>query len=240
MERLQKVMAHAGIASRRKCEEIIKEGRVSVNNQQVTEMGYQVKKDDVIKVDGVPIQREVRTYILLNKPRGTVSTVDDPHDRETVIDLIDGIEERIYPVGRLDYDTTGALLLTNDGELANKLMHPRYEFEKTYVAKVEGEVSHDEIKLLQTGVKIDGKLSAPAKAKLLDYDFKTKKSLVELIIHEGKNHQVKKMFEAINHPVEKLTREKYGFLTTKGLQSGQWRELKNHEVRELYQVVNRK
>lgn len=240
MERLQKVMAHAGIASRRKCEEIIKEGRVSVNNQQVTEMGYQVKKDDVIKVDGVPIQREVRTYILLNKPRGTVSTVDDPHDRETVIDLIDGIEERIYPVGRLDYDTTGALLLTNDGELANKLMHPRYEFEKTYVAKVEGEVSHEEIKLLQTGVKVDGKLSAPAKAKLLDYDFKTKKALVELIIHEGKNHQVKKMFEAINHPVEKLTREKYGFLTTKGLQSGQWRELKNYEVRELYQVVNRK
>lgn len=238
MERLQKVMAHAGIASRRKCEDIIKEGRVSVNNQIVTEMGVQVKKDDLIKVDGVPIEREIRTYILLNKPRGTVSTVDDPHERDTVVDLIEGVEERIYPVGRLDYDTTGVLLLTNDGELANKLMHPSYEVEKTYMAKVEGEVSLEEIKKLETGVKVDGELSAPAKAKLLDYDFKAKKSMVELIIHEGKNHQVKKMFETINHPVEKLTREKYCFLTAKGLQSGQWRELKNHEVRELYQVVN--
>lgn len=238
MERLQKVMAHAGVASRRKSEDIIKEGRVSVNGEIVTEMGVQVKKDDVIKVDGVPIEREVRMYVLLNKPRGTVSTADDPHDRETVVDLVEGIEERLYPVGRLDYDTTGVLLLTNDGELANKLMHPSYEFEKTYVAKVDGQVTPGDLKTLEEGVMVDGDLSAPAQAQLLDYQGDTNKSMVELVIHEGKNHQVKKMFEAINHPVDKLTREKYGFLTAEGLQSGEWRELKNHEVRQLYNTVN--
>lgn len=238
MERLQKVMAHAGVASRRKSEAIIKAGRVAVNDKIVTDMGVQVKKDDVIKVDGIPIEREVRVYILLNKPRGTISTVDDPKDRDTVLELVEEIEERIYPVGRLDYDTTGALLLTNDGELANKLMHPRYEFEKTYIAKVEGSVTKAELRQLEIGVKVDGVKSAPAKAKLLDYDRQADKSMVELVIHEGKNHQVKKMMEAINHPVEKLTREKYGFLTTEGLQSGEWRELRSAEVSRLYQIVN--
>lgn len=238
MERLQKVMAHAGIASRRKSEAIIKEGRVAVNDKIVTDMGIQVKKDDIIKVDGIPIEREVRVYILLNKPRGTVSTVDDPKNRDTVLELIEDIEQRIYPVGRLDYDTTGALLLTNDGELANKLMHPSYEFEKTYVAKVEGSVSREELKKLETGVMIDGEKSAPARAKVIDYDRQSDKSMVELVIHEGKNHQVKKMMEAVGHPVEKLTRDKYGFLTTEGLQSGEWRELKNAEVNRLYNIVN--
>lgn len=238
MERLQKVMAHAGIASRRKSEEIIEQGRVSVNGQIVTELGVKVKKDDTIKVDGVPIERETKMYILLNKPRGTVSTADDPKNRDTVVDLVEEIEERIYPVGRLDYDTTGVLLLTNDGELANKLMHPSYEFEKTYVAKVEGEVSKQSLRQLEQGVRIDGEISAPAKADLLSYDHNTKKSMVELVIHEGKNHQVKKMLATVGHPVEKLTREKYGFLTAEGLQSGEWRELKNHEVRKLYRSVN--
>lgn len=237
MERLQKVMAHAGVASRRKSESIIKEGRVTVNDKVVTDMGVQVKKDDLIKVDGVPIEREVKMYILLNKPRGTVSTVDDPKDRETVLDLIEGVEERIYPVGRLDYDTTGALLLTNDGELANMLMHPSYEFEKTYRAKVEGQVSKESLKQLQTGIEIEGELTAPARAKMISYDHKQDRTMVELVIHEGKNHQVKKMMAAVGHPVEKLTRTHYGFLTVTNLQAGEWRELKNAEVRQLYQAV---
>lgn len=237
MERLQKVMAHAGVASRRRSEELIKNGRVRVNGKTVTEMGIRVKKSDQILVDDIPIEEEKNVYILLNKPRGIISSVTDPKNRETVLDLIEGIEERVYPVGRLDYDTTGVLLLTNDGELANKLMHPRYEFEKTYVAKVEGRVTRENLEALKSGVRIDGELTAPAQARIINYEPKTKRTMVELIIHEGKNHQVKKMLEAVGHPVEKLTRDKYGFLTNEGLQSGEWRHLKSFEVNKLYQAV---
>jgi len=237
MERLQKVMAHSGVASRRSSEKLIKEGRVKVNGETVTEMGVQVKNSDVIAVDDIPIEAEEKVYILLNKPRRVVSTVDDPEERETVLDLMPEIDVRIYPVGRLDYDTTGVLLLTNDGELANMLMHPSYEFDKTYVAKVEKRVTREDIDQLKAGVKVDGEYTAPAKARILNVDNKTNTSFVELVIHEGKNHQVKKMMEAIKHPVEKLTREKYGFLTTEGLQSGEWRHLKKSEVHDLYTEV---
>lgn len=237
MKRLQKVMAHAGVASRRKSEELIKNGRVKVNGKTVTEMGIQVKKTDQILVDDIPIEEEKNVYILLNKPRGIISSVTDPKNRETVLDLIEGVEERVYPVGRLDYDTTGLLVLTNDGELANKLMHPRYEFEKTYVAKVEGRVTRENLEALKSGVRIDGELTAPAQARIINYEPKTKMTMVELIIHEGKNHQVKKMLETVGHPVEKLTRDKYGFLTSVGLQSGEWRHLKSFEVNKLYQAV---
>jgi 23S rRNA pseudouridine2605 synthase len=233
MERLQKVMAHAGVASRRKSEQMIQEGRVKVNGQVVREMGIQVKASDRIEVDGVPLDKEQPIYILLNKPRGVVSTADDPKGRETVVDLIKGIEQRVYPVGRLDYDTTGVLILTNDGDLAHKLMHPKYEFEKTYVAKVEGRVTREDLTKLERGVVIDKKKTAPAKARILNYDKRSDKTMIELIIHEGKNHQVKKMLEAVKHPVEKLTRDSYGFLTTEGLQSGEWRELKQFEVNKL-------
>lgn len=230
-------MAHAGVASRRKSEEIIKQGRVKVNGTLVTEMGYQVKANDQITVDNVPIEREEKVYILLNKESSVISTVDDPKNRDTVLDNIKNIDERIYPVGRLDYDTTGALLLTNDGELANMLMHPSYEFEKTYVAKVSGKVTKEELNQLETGVMIDGERTAPAKADLLSYESQSDNSIVKLIIHEGKNHQVKNMMAAIGHPVKKLTREKYGFLETTGLALGQWRHLKNHEVSKLYGTV---
>lgn len=233
MERLQKVMAHAGVASRRKSEKMIQDGRVKVNGETVTEMGYQVKNSDTIEVDGIPLNKEEPIYILLNKPRGVVSTADDPKGRETVVDLIEGIEQRIYPVGRLDYDTTGVLVLTNDGELAHKLMHPKFEFEKTYVAKVEGRVTREDITRLERGLIIDGEKTAPAQARILNYDKRSDKSKVELIIHEGKNHQVKKMLQAAGHPVEKLTRDAYGFLNTEGLQSGEWRELKQYEVNKL-------
>ena len=239
MDRLQKVMAHAGVASRRKSEDIIKQGRVTVNGQVVTDMGVQVKKYDLVKVDGIPLEREVLVYVLMNKPKGTVSTVDDPKGRPTVVDLLQDLNQRIYPVGRLDYDTTGALLLTNDGDLANKLMHPRYEFEKTYRAKVKGLINQSSLAQLEQGLVIDGEKTAPAKAKLIEYDQASDKSMVELRIHEGKNHQVKKMLDRVGHPVVKLTRLAYGFLRVDDLDGGQWRELKNAEVRKLYQAVGK-
>lgn len=231
-------MAHAGVASRRESENIISKGRVKVNGIVITEMGCKVGPDDRITVDGEPIEREEKVYILLNKDRQVISTVDDPQNRDTVIDSVEGIKERIYPVGRLDYDTTGALLLTNDGELANKLMHPRYEFEKTYVAKVNGRVTEEALQQLKTGVIIEGKETAPARVKLLSYDKKTDHSIVKLIIHEGRNHQVKLMMQAVGHPVKELTREKYGFLETTGLSLGQWRHLKDKEVAKLRKTVS--
>ena len=227
------------MASRRKSEDIIKQGRVTVNGQVVTDMGVQVKKDDLVKVDGIPLEREVLVYVLMNKPKGTVSTVDDPKGRPTVVDLLQDLNQRIYPVGRLDYDTTGALLLTNDGDLANKLMHPRYEFEKTYRAKVKGLINQSSLAQLEQGLVIDGEKTAPAKAKLIEYDQASDKSMVELRIHEGKNHQVKKMLDRVGHPVVKLTRLAYGFLRVDDLDGGQWRELKNAEVRKLYQAVGK-
>lgn len=233
MERLQKVMAHAGVASRRKSEQMITDGRVKVNGEKVTDMGVRVSKSDTITVDDVPINKEEPVYILLNKPRGVVTTVDDPKGRDTVIDLVRNVSQRIYPVGRLDYDTTGVLILTNDGELANKLMHPSFEFEKTYVAKVEGRLTKENLIKLKQGVNLDEGKTAPAQARIINYDKQSNKTMLELILHEGKNHQVKKMMEAVGHPVDKLTRDKYGFLTTEGLKSGEWRELKQYEVNKL-------
>lgn len=238
MERLQKVMAHAGVASRRKSEEIIKAGRVMVNGVVVTELGTKVSSNDVVVVDGVPITQEQKVYVLLNKPRETISTVDDPKNRETVIDLVQAIDKRIYPVGRLDWDTTGALLLTNDGELAYRLTHPSYEFKKTYVVKADGWVSRKMGQQLATGVMIDGYKTAPAAVTIMSYDGKTDTTMVRITLHEGRNHQVKNMFESIGTPVLKLTREAFGFLTTDGLAFGEWRFLTPHEVKQLQHIVN--
>jgi len=237
MERLQKVMAHAGIASRRNSEKLIKEGRVQVNGKVVTEMGLNVSNSDTIAVDGVPITKEEKLYFILNKPRGVISSADDPKGRKTVVDLFSHIDQRIYPVGRLDYDTTGVLLMTNDGELTNQLTHPKYGIEKTYIAKVNGLIDKAAISKLEKGLNIDDYKTRPAKARIMDIDSKKNKSMVELTIHEGKNHQVKKMLKAVGHPVEKLNRVQYGFLTTEGLQSGEWRELKTFEVNKLKQLV---
>ncbi|GEK88084.1 pseudouridine synthase [Alkalibacterium putridalgicola] len=237
MERLQKVMAHAGIASRRGSEKLIKEGRVQVNGKVVTEMGLNVSHADTIAVDGVPITKEEKLYFILNKPRGVISSADDPKGRKTVVDFFSHVDQRVYPVGRLDYDTTGVLLLTNDGELTNQLTHPKYGIEKTYIAKVEGLIHKSSISKLEKGLEIDGYKTRPAKARIIDIDIKKNKSMVELTIHEGKNHQVKKMLKAVGHPVEKLNRDRYGFLTTEGLQSGEWRELKTFEVNKLKQLV---
>ncbi|WP_412990261.1 pseudouridine synthase [Pediococcus siamensis] len=233
VERLQKVMAEAGVASRRKSETLITTGRVKVNGEVVKTLGTKVDETDEIEVNGVPLQREKLVYLLFYKPRGVISSVSDEKKRKTVMSYFPDVRQRIYPVGRLDYDTSGILLMTNDGQLANRLTHPKFKFEKTYVAKVEGIPTNKQLEDLRHGVKIDKKLTAPAKTKILSSDLQKKTAIVEITIHEGRNHQVKKMFEKIGHPVNKLKREKYGFLTLEGLQSGEWRELRPNEINRL-------
>ena len=237
MERLQKVIANLGYTSRRKAEELIQAGKVKVNGNIVKELGTKVKTSDTIEVENTILDNNKNyEYYLLNKPREVISSVTDEHGRKTVVDLID-TKERIYPIGRLDYDTTGIILLTNDGNLANKLMHPSSNIEKKYVAKVEGLVNGYDIKRLREGVIIDGKKTHRAKVNLKSYDKKTNKSLVELTIHEGRNHQVKKMFEAINHDVIKLKRERYANLDLTGLKPGEYRKLSNKEIAILYSLI---
>lgn len=235
MERLQKVMAEAGVASRRASEKLIATGHVQVNGQTVTTLGTKVTAKDKIEVDGVPLHREKQVYYLLNKPRGVISSAHDEKGRRTVVNILreDEIEERIYPVGRLDYDTTGLLLLTNDGALANKMMHPKFAVDKTYVAKVKGLISNDDLKQLRTGVKVDGRRTKPAKTRLKGTDREKKTSIVQLTIHEGHYHQVKRMLAAVGHPVIKLHRESYGFLNLQGVQPGDYRELRPEEVKRL-------
>ncbi|MCM3093087.1 MULTISPECIES: 23S rRNA pseudouridine(2605) synthase RluB [unclassified Cytobacillus] len=233
MERLQKVIAHAGVASRRKAEELMAEGRVKVNGKTVKELGVKVSPSDRIEVDGIPLEREEPVYFLLYKPRGVISAVSDDKGRKVVTDFFEGIKQRIYPVGRLDYDTSGILILTNDGEFANFLMHPSNEIEKVYVAKLKGIPSKEKMKSLQRGIMLEDGKTAPAKTKLLSMDKKKQTAIVEISIHEGRNRQVRRMFEAIGHPVLKLKRERYGFLTLQGLSAGDARELTAHEVKQL-------
>ncbi len=236
MERLQKVIAHAGIASRRKAEEMIQAGRVKVDSKVILELGYQVGPKQEIRVDDVILEREENVYFLLNKPRGVVTTTQDDKNRKTVVDFID-TDKRIYPVGRLDYDTTGAILLTNDGELANYLMHPSHHIEKVYVAKVKGIVKGDTINLLKRGVLIDGVKTAKARVKLRRVDLVKETSMVELTIHEGRNHQVKNMFQAVGFDVLKLKRIRIGFLDLTGLKSGEYRPLTKKEVATFYAMM---
>ena len=236
MERLQKVIANLGYCSRRKAEELISEGKVSVNGNVVKELGTKVKTSDTIEVEGNILDNNKNyEYYILNKPRGVVTTTHDEHDRKTVVDLID-TNTRIYPVGRLDYDTTGLLLLTNDGVLANKLMHPSSKIDKTYIAKIEGMISPISIKKLRSGVIIDGYKTRPARVKVKSVNKKTNKSIVEITISEGKNHQVKKMFEVVGHHVEKLKREKYAIFDIRDLKVGDYRKLTFKEVSILYSL----
>ena len=237
MERLQKVIANLGYASRRKAEELIINGKVKVNDKVVTELGTKVKQSDTIEVENTILDNNKNyEYYLLNKPREVISSVSDEHKRKTVTDLID-TNTRIYPVGRLDYDTTGAIILTNDGYLTNKLTHPSSNIDKKYIAKVKGLVTGYEIKQLRAGVVIDGKKTSKAIVKLKKYDKKTDKSTIEITIHEGRNHQVKKMFESINHEVIKLKRETYANLNLTGLKTGEYRKLTNKEVAILYSMI---
>lgn len=236
MERLQKVIANSGYCSRRKAEELISAGKVRVNGLVVSELGIKVDGNDEIMIGNKVLTREEKEYILLNKPRGVVTTSHDDKDRKTVIDLIN-TDKRLYPVGRLDYDTTGALLLTNDGELTNLLIHPRNKVDKVYIAKVKGFFDKDSASLMSRGVVIDGVKTARSFVKLRRYDKKSDSSIVEVIIHEGRNHQVKKMFEAVGFDVLKLKREMFAFLDVNGLKSGEYRYLSVKEVKQLYSLV---
>ena len=235
MERLQKVIASSGITSRRKAEELILNGKVSVNGETVLTLGTKVKESDVILVNGEKINREEKVYYLLNKPRGVICSSSDDKGRKTVVELI-STDKRIYPVGRLDYDTTGALILTNDGELANILTHPKNNIEKSYYVKVEGKVMGEEIHTLEKGIKLENEFLKPDKVKFRKYDIKSNSTYLTVILHEGHNHEVKKLFEYINHPVIKLKRESIAFLNVIDLKSGEYRKLSTKEVSKLYSL----
>jgi 23S rRNA pseudouridine2605 synthase len=234
MERLQKVIASYGYASRRKAEDLIRHGKVLVNGKVITELGTKVLANDVISIDGVIINKDVKhEYYLLNKPRQVISSVEDKLGRITVRDLIN-TEARIYPVGRLDYDTTGLIILTNDGDFANMLMHPSYEIEKTYVAKINKVLDKDDINKLKKGIVIDNRKVYIKRFKVRKKDVEKNTSIVELTIVEGRNHIVKRIFENMRIDVIKLSRVSYAFLTLDGLKSGEYRKLSIKEIKKLY------
>lgn len=240
MERLQKVIANLGYCSRRKAEELIVAGKVSVNGEKVLELGTKVSRSDIIEVDGMVLDRDYNyEYYLLNKPRGVITAVSDDKGRKTVVDLIN-TNSRIYPVGRLDYDTTGVLLLTNDGEFANGLIHPSNEIEKVYIAKVDGILTGYDVKRMRSGLVIDGYKTRKCRVKVKSVDKEKNKCIVEIVIHEGRNHQVKKMIEAVGKKVIKLKRERFAFLTTDGVNAGDYRRLTNKEIAVLYSMINKK
>jgi 23S rRNA pseudouridine2605 synthase len=223
--RLNAYLARAGIASRRGAEELIRAGRVTVNGE-VVGLATFVEGEDRVEVDGAEVAPEPLTYVLVHKPAGVVTTASDPHGRPTVVGLV-GHERRVVPVGRLDADTTGVLLLTNDGTLAHRLMHPRYEVDKVYVVDVEGEPDEDALSRLAEGVELEDGVTAPARVRRLA------PSRLEVTLHQGRKHQVKRMLAAVGHPVTRLHRSSYAGLTAEGLEPGEWRELSADELVRL-------
>ena len=236
MERLQKVIAQSGVASRRKAEELMNQGRVTVDGEVITEMGYQVKQGAKIMVDGKPIIKENKVYYLMNKPKKTLCTLNDEHQRTTVVDLVE-IKERVFPVGRLDYDTTGVLILTNDGEFANEIIHPRYHLPKTYELIINGILKTPEIKELESGIELDGIMTLPAQVWVTNKDFEKNQTSLELTIMEGRNRQVKRMMEHFGYEVRKLNRKSLGFLMVNDLRPGEYRLLKPFEVKQLRRLA---
>ena len=233
--RLQKYLAQCGVAARRKCEEMIAAGRVSVNGKIITEMGTQVTDTDVVWVDGKPVAPEPeKRYILYHKPIGEVTTVSDPRGRATVLDRFQDFPVRLYPVGRLDFDSEGLLLLTNDGDLAQSLLHPSREVDKVYLARVNGDVTVEDIREIRQGVLLDGRRTSKAEVRVIR---RTNLETVLLVsIHEGRNRQVRRMFEAVGRTVLMLRRVQFGPLQLGGLKRGEWRELTEEEVRLLKDV----
>ncbi len=234
LERLQKVLAKAGVASRRRAEELIRQGKVRVDGKVVTEMGTKVDPETQnIECKGVAlVSREEKVYILLHKPTGYLSTVDDPQGRPIVTDLLKNIKERVYPVGRLDLNTEGALLLTNDGELSQKILHPSHEVNKTYVAKVKGVPGKKKLHALSKGIELEGRKTWPASIKVLKTEAQS--TVIQIIIHEGRKRQVRKMFEAIGHPVLALKRTAYGQLELGGLGPGKYRFLTPRDIKFIF------
>lgn len=235
MVRLQRYLAECGVASRRAAEKLILEGRVKVNGC-TAQLGVSVEPaSDRIEVDGVSVGQDQKIYILLNKPPGVISSVHDPHGRRTVIDCLGHVAVRVFPVGRLDYDTEGALLLTNDGDLAHRLMHPSFEVDKVYLAWVEGHVTPETAQRLEEGIELEDGLTAPAKVMVMHAAAKS--TLLQITLHEGRKREVKRMCEAVGHRVRQLQRTAIGHLRLKGLKPGQWRYLNEAEVAGLYRTV---
>jgi pseudouridine synthase B, ribosomal large subunit len=233
MERLQKVIANYGYCSRRKAEELIKNKKVYVNGKLITEMGVKVSLNDDIVVNNIHLKQQKKVYYLLNKPRGIICSTHDDKGRKTVVDLIK-TNLRIYPIGRLDYDTTGLILLTNDGELSQKLMHPKNNIEKLYVAKLNKIISMEDYYKIKKGIEIEGRKVFPTKLKIRSKDKEKDTCIIDIGIIEGRNHIVKKIFLSLGYDVVKLKRESYDFLTLGNLKSGEYRELSIKEVHKLY------
>ena len=236
-ERLQKYLAECGVASRRKCEEFIQAGRVFVNGKVVTELGTKIiPNQDTVEMDGKVIKKENKVYILLNKPVGYVTSVTDDRERKTVMDLLDGVTEKVVPVGRLDMFTSGLLLLSNDGDFIYKVTHPKHETTKTYIVKTRGVPAEKDLEKLRNGVKIEDYITSPAKVELLLKDNTNNIARIYIQIHEGRNRQVRKMCEAIGLSVIALKREGVGNLTCEGVERGKWRYLTDEEVKEIMNV----
>ena len=239
MIRLQKYIADSGFCSRRKAEEYISKGKVFVNGNLVTELGTKVNGNEEILVDGNSISKQDKEYYVLYKPRGVISSAKDDKGRKTVVDLIN-TNSRIYPIGRLDYDTTGIILLTNDGEFANLMMHPKNNIEKTYIVKLKGIIDGYAIKKIKQGVMVDGYKCIPDRVKLKKFDKKTNTCIVEITVHDGRNHEIKKIFESNGYLVEKLKRETFGIITLECLTVGESIKLTIKEVKQLYAYSKRK
>lgn len=233
LERLQKRIANSGYTSRRKAETLITEGKVKVNGETVTELGTKVKPSDNVEVEDVKLEQEDKLYILFYKPAQVITSVSDDRGRTVVTDYFEDLETRIYPVGRLDYDTSGLLILTNDGEFTNLMTHPRYKIKKKYVAKLKGYLMRDEVKQLEKGIQLEDGKTHPSEVKIKNQDKEKNTTLVEITISEGRNRQVRRMFEHFGHEVTKLTRIEMGGLTLKGLNAGEGRVLTPHEVKKL-------
>ncbi|WP_300276282.1 pseudouridine synthase [Peptacetobacter sp.] len=233
--RINKYIASCGVASRRKAEELIISGRVTINGELVTDLSTKIDETkDIVEVDGKVInQEEKKVYLLLNKPEGYITTVKDQFDRPSVLDILKDIEERVYPVGRLDYETSGLLILTNDGELTYKLTHPKHEVEKTYLASVNGIFTPEEKRNFENGLKIEDYTTAKAKLKIIKTDVEKNYSVCKITIHEGKNRQVRKMCKAVGHPVRNLRRIQMGRINIRGLEIGEYRNLTEDEVKYL-------
>lgn len=232
-ERLQKRIANSGYTSRRKAETLIVEGKVKVNGTVTDELGTKVKPSDVIEVEGIKLEQEDKLYILFYKPSQVITSVSDDKGRTVVTDYFKELDTRIYPVGRLDYDTSGLLLLTNDGEFTNLMMHPRYKIQKKYVAKLKGYLMREEVKALEKGIMLEDGLTQPAIVKVKNQDKEKNTTLVEITIAEGRNRQVRRMFEHFGHTISKLQRIEFGPLNLKGLNAGEGRVMTPHEVKTI-------